>query len=102
MQCTVIAYVNDLPVTCKDETTIAEVVDVLKAKYHDVQEHTGVKHSYLGRSLDMSEVGVCSITMNMVITEVLMEVLLGSVVTPGSGTLFMINKSSPLLDETRR
>ena len=42
----------------------------LKVTYHDVQEHTGVKHSYPGISLDMPEVGVCSITMPLFITEV--------------------------------
>ena len=74
MQCTVIVYVDDLLVTCKDEVTIAEVIEPLKIKYHDVQEHMGVKHSYLGMSLDMSEVGVCSITMPMFIAEVLKDV----------------------------
>ena len=61
-----------------------------------------MKHSYLGMSLDMSEVGICSITMPMFITEVLKDVELGSVVTPASSTLFVINESSPLLEETRR
>jgi len=102
MQCTVIVYVDDLLVTCKDADTISGVIQALKVKYHDVQEHTGVKHSYLGMSLDMSVTGVCSITMPMFISEVLKDVELGSVVTPASGTLFMIDESSPLLDETRR
>ena len=69
-----IVYVDDLPVTCKDKTTIAGVIEALKAKYQDVQEHMGVKHSYLGMSLDMSEVGVCSITMPMFIADVLKDV----------------------------
>ena len=102
MQCTVIVYMDDLLVTCKGETTIAEVIEVLKVQYHDVQEHTGVKHSYLVMSLDMSDVGQCSITMSIITAEVLKDVELGSVVTPVSGTLFMTNESSPLLDETRR
>ena len=53
-------------------------------------------------SLDMSEVGVCSITMPTFIAELLKDVELGSVVTPASGTLFMMNEISPLLDEIRR
>ena len=57
MQCTVIVYLDDLLVTCEDETTMAEVIEALKIKYHDVQEHTGGKHSCLDMSLDMPEVG---------------------------------------------
>ena len=44
MQYTVITYVDDLLMACKDEATIAEVIETLKTKYHDAQEHTGVKH----------------------------------------------------------
>ena len=99
MHCTVIVYVDDLLVTCTDEATISEVIEALKVKYHDVQEHMGVKHSYLRMTLDMSEVVVCSITMPMFIAELLKDVELGSVVTPASSTLFMINESSPPLDE---
>ena len=58
MQCTVMFYVDDLLVTCKDEGTIAEVFEALKAKYHEVQEHMGVYHSYIGISLDFSVSGV--------------------------------------------
>ena len=68
MQCTVLVYVDDLLVTCKDEVTMNEVIETLKAKCHDVLEHRGVKQSYLGMSLDMSEVRVCSLTMPMFIT----------------------------------
>ena len=73
-----------------------------KSKVFDVQKHKEVKHSYLGMSLDMSVVGVCSITMPMSIAEVLKDVELGSVLTPASGTFFMINESCPPIDETRR
>ena len=47
MQCTLKVYVDDLPVTCKDEATIARGIEAAKAEYHEVQEHTGVRHSYL-------------------------------------------------------
>ena len=60
-QCTVLVYVDDLLVTCKDEVTIVGVIKALQAKYFDVQEHTGVRHSYLGIFLDFSVTGVCSI-----------------------------------------
>ena len=77
-------------------------IEALKAKHHDVQENKGVKHFFLGMSLVLSDVGVCSITMPIFIAEVLKDVELGSVVTEASYTLFKINKSSPLLDATRR
>ena len=91
-QCTVIVYVDDLLVTCRNEVIIIEVIEVPKAKYHDGQKLTGVKHSYLGMSLDLSIIGVCSNTMPMFIADVLKDVKLGSVVTSASGTLFMVNE----------
>ena len=47
---------------------------MLKAKYHVVQEYAGLKHSNLGMSLNMSEVGVCFITIFMFIVEVFNDV----------------------------
>ena len=40
MKCTVLVYVDGLIVTCKDEATIAGVIEALKSKYHEDQEHT--------------------------------------------------------------
>ena len=57
-QRTVIVYLNDILETCKDETTTAYVIEALQAKYHDVHEHMGVKHSHLGMSLGLSVTGV--------------------------------------------
>ena len=82
--------------TCKDEATIAGVVEALKAKYHDGQEHTGAENSYLGMSLYLTITGVYSITRPRSITDVLRDVDLGNVVTPTSNILFIINESSPL------
>ena len=45
--------------------SIKAVVEELMAKYHDVQEHVGVEHSYLSMPHDMSEDGVCFNTMPM-------------------------------------
>ena len=53
-----IVYVDALLVTCKDKATLAGAIDALRVKYHDVKEQSEVKHSCLGMSLDMSEVGV--------------------------------------------
>ena len=102
MQCTVIVYVEDLLVKYKDDIAIAAVVEALKVKYHDVQKHTGVKHSYLGMTLNMSEVGECSNTPPMIIPEVLKDAELESVITPASGTLLMIKENSLPLDEACR
>ena len=96
MQCTVTMYVGDILVICNDEATIAGVIEALKPKYHDVQEHMGVKHSYLRMSLYMSVAGV------WFVADMLKDVGLGSVITPASGVLFMISKSSLLFDEARR
>ena len=101
MQCTVIVYVDNLLLTCKVEVTITGVIEALKAKYHDMQEHTGVRHSYIGMSLDMSVTEVCSITIPTFIADVLKDFVVRSVVTPASGSLFMINESSALFEEAR-
>ena len=102
MQCTVIVYVDYILVSCDDEATIDGVIEALKVKYRDVQERKRVTHSYLGMSLNRSEVAVCSITMPIFVAEVLKDVELGSAVIPASNKLFTINESSPLLDETHR
>ena len=71
--------------------------------YPDAQEeNTGVKHSYPEMSLDMSEVGVCSITAHIFIAEVLKNIDSISVVTSVLGTIFMINGRSLPLDMVSR
>ena len=77
--------------TCKDEATITEVIRALKAKYNDVQKHKRYEAILSGHLRNMSEVGVCSITMPTFITEVLKDVELGSAA-----------ESSPPLDEAHR
>ena len=57
---TVIVYVDDLLVYCKDESTIDGIVEAVNDKYHNVQEHTGMKHSPQEMSLDISVTGKCS------------------------------------------
>ena len=100
-QCTAIVYVKDLLVTCKDEVAMVGFIDALKTKYNEVQEHTSVKHSFLGTSLNMTEVGLCSITMPTFLADLVKDVELGSIVIPASNKIFMINDSNPLLKETR-
>ena len=39
-QCTIIDYVDDLLMTCKNKVTIVGAIKALTAKYHDVQERT--------------------------------------------------------------
>ena len=70
MLCTMIVHVDDLLATCKDEGIIAGVIEGLKTKYYDVQEHMRVKQSYLGMPIGMSEVGMCSITIPIFIAAV--------------------------------
>ena len=89
-------------VHCEDEDAIAGFIEVLKAKYHDEQEHMRVKRSYQEISLDMPEAGMCAIAMPMFITVVLREDKFGDVVTPASDTFIVINESSPVLDEAHR
>ena len=96
IQCTLIVYSHDLLKTCKDETTIAGVMEPLNAKYHDVQEHTRVKHLYLGCPWTCLCL-VCGLSLCLFgIADVLKDV------NPAPGTLFMVNGSSLLLDEAHK
>jgi len=101
-QCTIIVFVDDLLVTCRNMDIINDLISKLKAKYHEVQEHTGVHHSYLGMSIDMSKDGICVLTMPMFVAEVIKDVPVGSAVSPAGGTLYIQNENSELLAESDR
>ena len=61
--------VDNLLVAYNDVATNAWAIDALEVNYHDVQEHTELKHSFLG---------MCPISMPIPITDVLKDVELGS------------------------
>ena len=62
-QCTAVAHVDDLLVTCEDENTIQAVMDHLEHKYKAISESRGNRHSYLGMTVDFEVEGECSVAM---------------------------------------
>ena len=99
-QCTVVLYVDDLLVTCKDRGTIDATLATLKAKYKDVREHVGTKHSYLGMSMDFTKKQIVSITMSHFIDSVLVHVsVLGVAVSPATAGFVSVDESSQLQSE---
>ena len=63
LQCTAVAHVDDLLVTCEDENTIQTVMDHLEHKYKTISESRGNRHSYLGMTVDFEVEGECSVAM---------------------------------------
>ena len=63
LQCTAVAHVDDLLITCKNEDTIQLVLDHLKDKYKTTSESRGTRHSYLGMTVDFGVEGECSVGM---------------------------------------
>ena len=63
LQCTAVAHVDDLLVTCENEETIQMVLDHLEHKYKTISESRGSAHSYLGMTVDFGIEGECSVGM---------------------------------------
>ena len=63
VQCTIVLHVDDLFVTCADETVIDDVLKSLKEKYGETNESRGNKHNYLGMVFDFSDINKCIVSM---------------------------------------
>jgi hypothetical protein len=99
-QCTAVAHVDDLLVTCEDENTIQAVMDHLEHKYKAISESRGNRHSYLGMTVDFEVEGECSVAMtgyenSMVDTYNYMK----NHPTPALEDLFEIDSTSEKLTE---
>jgi hypothetical protein len=54
-QCTVIIYVDDLMITCRDESAIDSIIESLSSRFDSKLKVTsGAIHSYLGMQFDFS------------------------------------------------
>ena len=99
VQCTVFFHVDDLMITCVDESVIDHLNERLKARFGTVTTHHGTQHNYLGALFDFSEEGKVHISMPH-LTEQLIEDsgVTTKADTPAATTLFDIDQSSPLVD----
>jgi hypothetical protein len=73
-QLTVTTYVDDLTITCVNETHIDSLLDLLKDKYQEITIKRGNEHFYLGMlfTLDYT-LGVVNVSMNKYVDELLKE-----------------------------
>ena len=100
LQCTAVAHVDDLLITCENEDTIQGVLDHLKNKYKTTSESRGTKHNYLGMTTDFGVEGECSIAMTGYEAFMLEGYnYIKKHTTPAAEDLFEIDETSEHLDE---
>ncbi len=54
-QCTICFHVDDILITCKDDSVIKDIIFKMRGEYQEIKVSEGLKHSYLGRTLDFSD-----------------------------------------------
>ena len=102
-QCTVCLHVDDLLITCVDESIIESVISSLEAQYKTITVHTGKIHSYLGMTFDFSIPGKVRVSMEGYIRDLVSLVdVTGKAATPAGTDLFMVDPASPKLEEQHR
>jgi hypothetical protein len=102
VQCTIAVYVDDLLVTCKQQSLIDEILSKVKSKYPDVKVTSGAQHSYLGVSIDFSTRKKVKLTMDGYTRDVLQLYGVSSKArTPATELLFEV-RESPALPESKR
>jgi hypothetical protein len=93
-QCTVAVHVDDLMITCVEESACEHVVELLQRAYKDLTIHRGLVHNYLGMTFDFSTFGKVKITMEKYITDMMKTYgITGTAKTPASADLFDVPES---------
>jgi len=102
-QCTAFLYVDDIMLTCCNETILEKVVTMLTEAYKTVKITRGVEHSYLGMNMSFAQIGECRISMDGYIAELLrFSDTTGTAATPAGLSLFDIPENSTPLAEPQR
>jgi len=101
VQLTVVIYVDDLFITCTEQSVIKELLSFLKVKFTTIIEHSGPILSYLGMSFNYSVSGKVKVTMQGYINDLLDTLKVqGTVSTPATNNLFSVvddEKANPPL-----
>jgi len=99
-QITVVVYVDDLFITCEDQSAIDDLVGFLKREFTSITEREGTVHNYLGMTFDFSNEAALKVTMAGYENDVLGGyVVQGTAVTPATNALFDIRASPDLSKE---
>jgi hypothetical protein len=89
IQLTVIIHVDDLLITCTDQSHINHLISALTSKYKDIKVSTGTEIGYLGLVFDFAKTGMVSITAPGFMEELLATCRdPGVAVSPASERLF--------------
>lgn len=99
VQCTVCFHVDDLMITCVNQSVIDELNNKLKARFGTVTTHHGTQQNYLGALFDLSEGGKVHISMPHLTAQLIEDSgIKGTAATPAASNLFEIDAESPLLN----
>ena len=102
-QLTVSWHVDDLTMSCADEQPIHDVIAALKQIYgHNLKEHVGSVHEYLGMTFDYSKPGSVEISMDKYIANIIdsfPENIAGVSATPATDKLFQVRDDDRPLPE---
>ena len=91
-QCTACLHVDDLFITCVDESIIESVVSSIEAQYKTITVHTGKVHSYLGMTFDFSVPGKVKVSMEGYIRDIiLLSGVTEKAATPAGTDLLMVD-----------
>jgi histone deacetylase 1/2 len=102
IQCTVLIYVDDLFVTCKNLSMIDALESLLKAKFKEVSVHEGPVHSYLGMTWDFSVLDEVKVTMEGYTADLIKASgVQGVSATPATDFLFN-TRDAPALEPARK
>ena len=100
---TVVLYVDDLLITCKDQGCILELKAYLETKFPEVTYHSGAVLDYIGMTLDFaSHPRAVKVTMKQTVTDILSTSKPASSesarapATPAASDLFDVNASAVL------
>ena len=100
---TILVYVDDILCLCVSPAAAEELHAHLLRLFGEVKRHTGMKHSYLGMSLDFSTPGEAVVDMRAYLASILSEhKIAGAVSTPATSNLFIVDNQSSLLAERER
>ena len=89
VQITIVVYVDDLFISCKDENIIKNLVGNLRSHFAELTVHDGITHSYLGMTFDFSIEKSVKVTMERYIRDLLLEAEINtSTKTPATDKLF--------------
>ena len=104
MQSTIVIHVDDLMMTADTEQALDKMIGEIKQSYENLTIHRGRILEYLGMVFDFTKQGICKITMDGYIIDLLKfaEDIEGTAKTPANDNLFSVNEESEKLDKSKK